>query len=145
LATLEGTVVFDGGTLLMELAGLTAGTGHDKLVFNDASVWLGGGLALKVVLLDGFAPALGDRFDLFDWNGSLGGASGAFAGLLLPTLSRDLVWDTSRIYLDGEISVTAVPEPGTAALWLSGAALLAWVARRRGLNARQGIGLSDFR
>ncbi len=135
LATMEGAVLFDGSSLLMELAGLDVGTGHDKLVFNNASVSLVGDLSLQVVLLDGFTPALGDRFDLFDWNGSLDSASGTFASLQLPTLSADLAWDTSRIYLDGEIRVTAVPEPSTAALWLSGAALLAWVARRRGLNA----------
>ena len=137
LVTLEGNVVFDGGILLMELAGLAAGTGHDKLVFNDASVWLGSGLTLKVVLLDGYVPALGDRFDLFDWNGSLGAASGAFADLLLPTLSGEWVWDTSRIYLDGDLSVIAVPEPqtwGLMALGLAGVLLWQRRAERRLCN-----------
>jgi hypothetical protein len=127
--TLEGAVVFDGGTLLMELAGVTAGTQHDQVVFNDASVMLTGGVVLNLVLLDGYSPVLGDQFDLFDWNGSLNAASGSFGELLLPTLADGLAWDVSRLYLSGEIGVTAVPEPETWALMALG--LMAVALRRR--------------
>lgn len=132
-ATLEGVVVFDGGTVLMELAGLAAGTEHDQLVFNDASVLLGSGVALSVALLGGYSPVLGDRFDLFDWNGSLGAASGQFGDLRLPGLADGLAWDVSRLYLDGEIQVTAVPEAQTWALMALGLTGLA--LRRRGKAA----------
>lgn len=111
LATLAGAVVFDGGTIQMELAGPAEGSEHDKLVFDGALVSLTGGVVLDVVLLDGYAPALGDQFDLFDWNGSLAEGAGRFSLLRLPALAGDLAWDVSRLYLDGDIRVAAVPEP----------------------------------
>jgi hypothetical protein len=127
--TLEGAVVFDGGTLLMELAGGTAGTQHDQVVFNDASVMLTGGVVLNLVLLDGYSPVLGDQFDLFDWNGSLSAGSGSFGQVLLPTLAGDLVWDVSRLYLSGDVSVTAVPELQTWALMALGLMAVALMRR----------------
>jgi hypothetical protein len=74
---------------------------------------------------------LGDanRFDLFDWVA----ADGQFAALDFSAapLSPGLRWDASQLYVDGSIAVTAVPEPGTAAMWLVGIAGMNWLARRR--------------
>ncbi len=132
MATLAGAVVFDSGEVVMELAGLAAGSEHDKLVFDDARVTLTGGVVLNVVLLDGYSPVAGDGFDLFDWNGSLDAGAVGFSALLLPELAHDLAWDVSGLYLDGDIRVAAVPEPQA---WLLMALGLIGLSLRRRLVA----------
>jgi hypothetical protein len=77
-----------------------------------------------VTLLNGFAPKLGDRFDLFDFTSF----SGAFATLNLPTLSGGLTWDASALSTSGEL--VAVPEPASLSLLIVGAGSLL-VRRRR--------------
>jgi hypothetical protein len=74
---------------------------------------------LSVELLDGFQPGAGDAFDVLDWDA----LSGTFSQVSLPELSPGLGWDTSRLYSSGTLSV--VPEPGTLALLLAAAFLLA--------------------
>lgn len=71
------------------------------------------------------------HFDLLDW----GSVSGSFnqidaSGLRLAAGTK---LDYSRLYTSGEISVMAVPEPGSLALLLGGLCSVGWVARRRGL------------
>lgn len=75
------------------------------------------------------APAaqLGDSYDFLDW----GTLSGSFAELVLPELSAGLRWDTSRLYVDGVLSVGAVPEPGSWALLLAGGVALTRRLQRR--------------
>jgi len=51
--------------------------------------------------------------------------------LVLPELSAGLRGDTSRLYVDGLLSATAVPEPGSWALLLGGGVALARRLRRR--------------
>jgi len=53
-----------------------------------------------------YAPALGDRFTLFQW---VYPVWGAFDHIDLPTLDAGLSWDTSGLYTSGAIQV--VPEP----------------------------------
>ncbi len=60
------------------------------------------------MLIDDFAPALGDRFDVLDW----GTLVGAFDTVLLPALSEGLAWDDSQLYVDGTLSVVAGLLPG---------------------------------
>lgn len=118
--------------VLMELGGTEPGFGddrHDKIVFNG-SVTLEGG-PLNVVWWDGFAGTAGDSFDLFDWNGTL---AGSFGAIDLPSLATGLVWQTGDLYGGGSISIAAVPEPGTWALWLAGLAGIGGLVRRRGLQ-----------
>ncbi len=149
LATLEGLHVGAGGRVAVA-AGSDAifATGHVGGLLHVAS---GGGIELKagramdgeydrlaidgelrldggafIVTLDGGFPLqLGDRFDFLDYTG----VQGSFAELLLPGLAEGLYWDSSRLYVDGVLSIAAVPEPSAWALWLGGAALL--TARRR--------------
>ncbi len=127
LMTLGGSIIFSGGTLTMELGGLTPGSGHDKLVFLSGSTVSLAGIGLNVEYWGGWTAAAGQTYDLFDWNG----LSGSFSSVALPALASGLAWNTSALYTTGEISVAAVPEPETWALMLAGLGLLGFAARRR--------------
>lgn len=80
-----------------------------------------------------FVAAIGQSFDLFDWGGSSGQFSAVDAsGLRLANGAR---LDLSRLYLDGTVSVAAVHEPGTWALWLVGLVAGGGLNRRRSTAA----------
>ncbi len=64
-------------TLEIEIGGTTAETQYDVLQIDGAAV-LAGALDVSLLLLEPFAPALGDTFEIIDVAGSL---SGTFAGL----------------------------------------------------------------
>lgn len=131
-ARLTPHLMLEAGSLLdMELAGLIPGTGNDHLTM-DGSAWLQGG-ALRLAWSRGHEGRLGDVYDLFDWNG---GVQGRFGLLDLPELAPGLVWDSSQLYSIGTLSVAAVPEPSTWALWLAGLAGAGFMARRRGRDGR---------
>ena len=123
-------VAFDGNCdltaaqwLVLELAGTARGAQYDGLDV-DGELALGG--RLHVELLDGFQPALGDRFDLLSW----GRLTGQFEAVDLPDLPAGLVWDDGSLYRTG--SLTVVPEPATISLLaLAGVAGLAGRRRRR--------------
>jgi PEP-CTERM motif len=139
LVTLQGTVVFDAGTVVMELGGTTAGSGHDKLVFTDGSVTIdGAAVDLQLLWWAGHTGSAGETYDLFDWNGSFSTLAGNFGTIALPALADGLAWDTSRLYTTGEIGISAVPEPGTWLLMVLGLAGLGWRARRD--MVREGAG-----
>lgn len=129
VATINFNVTLNS-TVLAEIGGTTPGVGdghHDKIIFNGSVRLLDA--PLEVVWWGGFNGALGDRYDLFDWNGSL---SGSFSSLRLPTLADGLVWDTSDLYGGGTLAIAAVPEPEQWALMLAGVALLLGQRRRGG-------------
>ena len=109
-------------TLEIELNGLSAGTQYDRLVVS-ADLVLHGTLSLLL----GYSPVAGDTFDILDW----GTLAGTFDTLHLPALGSSLAWDTSRLYLDGTLSVAAIPEPEAYALLLAGLGMLGPLARRR--------------
>jgi hypothetical protein len=109
--------------LEMEIAGLNPGTEHDKLI-DSGNLMLNG--TLKLVLLNGFSPNVGDQFDLFDWNTLVG--SFLTIDLSQAVLGTGLYWDMGQLYTNGVLSVSAVPEPaGVAIFW----GLLYLVPRRR--------------
>jgi len=141
----EGYVTFGADAVVqMEIGGLGAGSGdgfHDQMVVGRE---LSFGGTLTLVSWAGFTGQAGQSFDLFDW----GSVSGQFdridtSGLRLVAGTR---LDTSRLYVDGSISVTAVPEPGTALLMLLGLAGAGGAAARRGRThgARQRHGTRDL-
>ena len=107
--------------LTMELGGRTEGSQYDHLAVTGGFA-LGGNL--DVVLIGGFAPESGDRFNLFDYNSAT--LSGNFTAINLPTLAPGLAWDTSNFRTTGELLV--VPEPTTA--MLLGIGLLGTLRRR---------------
>ncbi|MBT9459657.1 MAG: PEP-CTERM sorting domain-containing protein, partial [Burkholderiaceae bacterium] len=139
LGTDEGDVEFgDDNVYLAEIGGITACTllcGTDDGLKNrsfdkyivDGNLSLGG--TLKLVSWNGFVAQTGQRFDLLDW-GSLTGSFGSIdaSGFKLAAGSA---LDYSQLYMSGTISVTAVPEPASLALWLAGLGALVTRARRR--------------
>ena len=121
-----GTVFFEGGvfpgsspgsldfnsdvtlgpaaSLVLELAGLIPSTEHDQI---NTTRNLHAAGALTIELLDGYAPRLGDRFNLLDFSS----ISGSFGTINLPALGHGLAFDTSTLLTTG--AITVVPEPGT--------------------------------
>jgi T5SS/PEP-CTERM-associated repeat protein len=113
----------DAGTLRFTLSDrVPEGAGR---VLAD-SLALDGTLALA--LADGFAPALGDSFQLLAWQD----LTGRFDQLDLPELASGLRWDDSTLYTNGTLNVGAVSEPANALLLaLGGQVLMAGRRMRR--------------
>ena len=82
------------------------------------SVVFGGSL---VVSRSGAAPFTGgEAFKLF----SAGTSSGAFAGVSLPALAQGLVWDATRLYVDGSVSIASTNPPQISGFSLAGTNLV---------------------
>jgi hypothetical protein len=136
-----GDVSFAGANVyLAEIGGTTPGTGFD---FYDVKGTLTFGGTLRIVSFDSFAARAGQRFDLFD----AGGLQGQFdridaSGLQLADGAR---LDVSRLYVDGSVSVTAVPEPSTLGTLMAGLAALAWRFDRMRRRSRDSRGRGSHR
>jgi T5SS/PEP-CTERM-associated repeat protein len=87
-----------GGKLQMDISGTAPGSQYDQLLITG-SVALDG--TLQVSLVNGFAPAAGNRFDILDWSTR----SGTFSSVTLPTLTGSLQWNTSQLYINGVLIV----------------------------------------
>jgi hypothetical protein len=132
----QGNVTFTGsGTLEIELAGTTPCTGHDRLTVAQTLTLQSA--RLQVLLLPGFTPAAGQRFDILDW----GTLAGTFGTLDLPALPAPLQWDTSALCTSGEIAIAGplaseadIPMPAWSMVLLAIALVGAPMAlsRRRG-------------
>lgn len=119
----QGDVTFNppgglGGTLVAEIGGLVPcpdpAPEYDRYDIPGTLTILG--TTLEIVLFNGFVPVLGDRFDILDW-GSITGTFGTIdtSAAVLPA---PLVWDTSQLYLTGELIVgTQAPADGDLAPW----------------------------
>jgi hypothetical protein len=121
-----GSVSFGLGSIyLAEIGGTVLGTGYDH--YRVAGTLTLGG-TLQLVSFDGFTGEAGQQFDLFDWGALQGQFSSIDSSGL--QLAAGTTLDVSRLYIDGVISVTAVPEPGSWALMAAGLAGLAGLRRR---------------
>ena len=112
----------DGGTLQLEIGSVDAGRTHDVLAVGGTLQVAG---TLQVVLTGGYAPGVGDEFQVLD----VADVEGEFT-LDLPQLGAGLIWDTSELYATGQPSV-AIPEPASG-LILVGYSLLCSCGRVRG-------------
>ncbi len=94
---------------------------HDRLMVTGLASFAG---TLELKLATGAeSPVLGDSFDLLDFASS----TGQFTNFILPTLSSALMWDSSQLYSQGVMRVSAIPEPGSLVV-VTGAGL--YVLRR---------------
>jgi autotransporter-associated beta strand protein len=102
LSTVGGDLHENGGSLLVEIGGTTAGSGFDQLhVSGTAS--LGG---LLTVQLLGFAPSLGQTFQFLTADG---GVAGAFSNLNLPSLGPTKAW---RLLYGANDATLTIVAPG---------------------------------
>ena len=108
-------------TVVMELGG-TADADYDHIIISNALQADG---TLNVSLINSFAPADGNTFDIFGFTS----ASGQFAITNLPALNPGLSWDTSNLMTMGELAV--VPEPSSLLLVFAGCSFGVLLFRRR--------------
>ena len=68
----------------------------------------------------------GQSYDIFDW----GTTNGTFSTLDFSgaPLASGLIWDTSKLYLTGEINVTTVLEPRSFGMLLAGLGMVGGAA-----------------
>jgi cyclophilin family peptidyl-prolyl cis-trans isomerase len=93
------------GILAIDLGGTAAESQYDQVFVNGAAQLDG---TLRVSLLNGFLPALGNSFTVL----SAGGIAGDFANYELPQLDEALSWQVSKSLDAVTLTVVAVPEPG---------------------------------
>jgi autotransporter-associated beta strand protein len=98
---MQGVSFVDQAKLVMDVAGLLAGTEFDVLQASGA-VTLGG--TLQVVLGDGFSPSAGQRFNLI----SASSVSGAFSAAVLPTAPH---LNFALLYTPISVVMSVTPAP----------------------------------
>lgn len=114
------TITFGNFTYLpdaspdFDISGLSPCDEHDQ--FTVIQTLDLNGATLEIVLFNGFVPAPGDRFDILNW-GTLIGTFGVIDASRA-VLPAPLVWDTSQLYLTGELVVDVQHfEDGDLAPW----------------------------
>ena len=121
------TINLSGGTLDMsghiigsistpiDTVSLANGTLDNIAQINAGALTFNNGVALSV-LVSGSLD-LGSTYDILNWTTE----SGTFATVNLPALAPGLVWDSSKLYVDGTIVV--VPEPAALLMLIMAAGL----------------------
>jgi hypothetical protein len=88
-------------TLDIELGGVTPGSQFDRLQISGAATLDG---ILDVSLINGFAPALGNSFEILR---AEGGIFGAFSDVMLPELATGLLWNV--VYSNFSVLLQVAP------------------------------------
>ena len=109
----------NAGKLQIELAGTTPGSQYDQLLITGGATLNG---VLQVSLLDGFAPASGDSFDLLTTTSDI---TGTFATQQLPILGAGLVWNLGyranaivlTVVLPGDYNHNGVVDAADYTVW----------------------------
>jgi T5SS/PEP-CTERM-associated repeat protein len=116
-----------GSRLIIEIASHSS---YDQLKIGGSASLNG---TFQVALLDEFSPTFGDTFDVLDFPF----ATGKFAALDLPLLTGSLVWDTSKLYTTGVLSIgTNLPGDFNLDGIVDAADYTVW---RDGLDTRYGL------
>lgn len=116
------------GTLELEIAGLNS---FDEV--NLTGLFTAGG-TIKIALLGGYQPSLGDRFDLLDFNSFLD--AGYAFDFSNANLQNGLAWDTSAFADTGALQVIPVPEPTTIGCCIFVLGSFIWYVKQRRLACR---------
>jgi T5SS/PEP-CTERM-associated repeat protein len=130
------------GVLTLDIAGAGAGD-YDTLDITGA-LKIDSGATLKLNFIDGFAPTLGETFDLIGYQ-TVDPLNASFTTVDIEGLAPGFDYTLTPVGLGGtdvqltalNDALTAVPEPSTYALLLLGGGLLFWQARRRSILARR--------
>jgi hypothetical protein len=133
--------------LHFELGG-TSNTSYDRLIVAGAANLDGN---LSVTLVNNFAPASGNVFDILD----AASVTGTFPTIALPVLTGPLIWDTTQLYATGTLSVAEGFVPGDLdrdgkisladlPAMLSALTDLDGYQSNRGLNSTELLTLADF-
>lgn len=93
----------EAGVLVMQIGGTTPGTTHDQLVING-NASLGGKLLMK--FMGGFAPKMGDHFELLDISGA---TTGGFSEVEVEGLIPGFQFSTESNG-NGQIVLTALTD-----------------------------------
>lgn len=125
-----GNATFATGSVLnLEILGSTAGAQYDQLVNINTLTFNG---TLNLIFSNGYVPLAGSSFALLGFN-TLNGSLAA-DHITVTGYDRSRL-DFSHLATNGVVSVTAVPEPETYAMFMAGLGLLGAVARRRRVTA----------
>ena len=89
-------------TTTLEVGGTVRGTEYSALNVAGKLTFAG---TLQLSLINSFAPAAGDSFNLFDW----GTKAGTFSTVNVPALSPGLLWNQASLYTDGSLSIALDP------------------------------------
>ncbi len=121
-----GSVTFGASnTYLAVISGEGTGS-YDKYIVAG-QLALGG--TLKLASSTGFVAQAGQTYDLLSWGSEVGRFDSIDTSGLLLAPGTQL--DISQLYTTGEITVAAVPEPATLAMWLTGMSCLLCRSRWR--------------
>ena len=131
--TIVGDYITQGGTYEVEISsGDGAGLGNDILEVIGG-VTLGDSGTLKVSLLDGYVPELGDEFTVLEVTDEVSGTFDAIDDSMA-TLPGGLGWEVSYNGNGGSahVNLRVVPEPAaTVLMWLGMIAMLRISRRTR--------------
>jgi hypothetical protein len=107
-------------TVRMELGGTLRGAQFDAVEVAGTLLYAG---TLEIVLVNGFVPAIGSTFDLFDGFAS---QSGNFSSITFSSPDRAGTFNPAT----GVLTVSEVPEPGALGLVAIGFAMLGFRRRK---------------